>query len=231
MKRLALAGCLAAFLVSASCAQAETVSLGYKQDTGPHPSAFFWPETLERPESFQVAVSATPAQPFEYEQSVHCTRGSESISAQPPMQVITPPFSAVITPTLAEADSCWISVSVEAPFDDDVPGTVRVDVTGNRRPAPLAPALPPSPPPPSPPPYWTLCLIPHWLRSGEVKVHGGVTCATGKMIATKAWKKPARAGNNVRVRGYSCLRSELRGRATVRCNLGTKAIKIKGRLR
>jgi hypothetical protein len=138
---------------------------------------------------------------------------------------VTPPFATTILPTLPEPDSCWIWVSAEAPFEDAVAGTVRIEVTGNRRPAP-PPVLPPSPVP-----YWTTCAIPGWLLRGEAKVHGQVSCSQARLIATKAWRRPARAGTVVRARRYLCHRNEVRGSAKVRCDQGAKIVKVAGKLR
>ena len=226
MKLVALAGSLAvALLVSFSSAQAETVALGYKQETGPHPSVFFSPATLERAESFQVLVTADPAQELEYAHYISCTRGSETVSTKTPNQLVTPPFSMTILPTLPEPDSCWIDVSAETPFKGSKEGTIRIEATGTRRPPP------PPPVEPVPPPYWTTCSLPGWLRSGEVRVHGAIACSRAKAIATSAWRKPFGDGGSVRSRGYSCHRNELRRRATVRCIRDQIIIRITGKLR
>ena len=226
LRCLAVTGCFAiALLLGAASAQADTVPLGYDQDTSSYPSVFFSPEALERAESFRVLLTADPEQSFEYEQSISCSRGSESISLKSPAQVVTPPFATTILPTLSEPDSCWIWVSAEAPFEDAVPGTVRIEVTGSRRPAP-----PPVVPPP-PVPYWIPCSIPGWLRSGEAKVHGEVSCPQARLVASKAWRRPTKAGTVVKVRRYICRRNEVRGSATVRCSQGTKIVKVTGRLR
>lgn len=225
MKRVALTASVVALLAGAGSAQAESVALGYKQDTGPFPGVFFAPETLERAESFQVLVTADPVQALEYTHSISCTRGSDSVSTQPPDQLVTPPFSTTILPTLPEPDSCWITVSAETPFKGSKEGTVRVEVTGNRRPAP-------PPPPVTPPsPYWVQCSLPTWLKSGEAKVHGSIPCSRGKAIAGSAWRKPARDGNFVKARGYNCHRNQLRTQATIRCTRGTNIIRIAGKLR
>jgi len=49
-------------LGTAGPAYAEVVPLGYKEFTGPRPYVYFSPDTLERAESFEVVVSADPAQ-------------------------------------------------------------------------------------------------------------------------------------------------------------------------
>lgn len=227
MKLFALAGILAVVLLATcSAAQAETVDLGYKQATGPYPSVFFAPATLERAESFEVLVTANPVQELEYAHYVSCTRGSETVSTQTPDQLVTPPYSTTILPTLPEPDSCWIDVSAETPFKGSKEGTVRIEATGTRRPPP-----PPPPVEPVPASYWTTCSLPIWLRSGEVKVHGTIACSRGKAIATSAWRKPIRDGSSVRSRGYSCRRNELRGGATVRCARGRTIIRLTGKLR
>lgn len=226
LQQVALVGGSAmALLIGAGSAQAETVPLGYDQDTSSHPSVFFSPSTLERAETFQVLLTADPLQSFEYEQSISCSRGSESVSLKSPEQLVSPPFATTILPTLPEPDSCWIWVSAEAPFEDAVPGTVRIEVTGNRRPAP-----PPVVPPP-PAPYWTTCALPGWLLNGEAKVHGQISCSQARLVATRAWRRPAKAGTLVRVRRYLCRRYEVRGSAMLRCSRGTKIIKIAGKLR
>lgn len=225
MKRIALAASVMAFLAGASSAQAESVALGYRQDTGPFPSVFFAPDTLERAESFQVFVTADPVQSLEYTHYISCIRGSESVSTQPPDQLITPPYSTTILPTLPEPDSCWITVSAETPFKGSKEGTIRVEVTGNRRP------IPPPPPAAQPPPYWTQCSLPAWLKSGEAKVHGSIPCSRGKAIARSAWRKPAQAGNFVKASGYNCHRNELRDQATIRCTRDTNIVRIAGKLR
>lgn len=233
MKRLALAGCLALALLSAAAsASAETVSLGFKQNTSSHPSAFFSPD-LERAVSFQVLITATPAQPLSYGQYVSCRRGLESISVEAPDTLVSPPYSTTILPTLPEPDSCWISVSAEPPvFEDALFGTVRAEATGTRRPllAPPPPALP-APPPAPPAPYRFECSLPGWLNSGKVKVHGEADCRAAKQITSEAWRKPKKAGNPVKVRGYSCRRNQVRNSATVRCTKGPAIIKVGGKLR
>lgn len=225
MRPIVLAVSVAALLAGANSAQAESVPLGYKQDTGPYPSVFFAPETLERAESFQVLVTADPIQELEYTTYISCIRGAESVSTQPPDKLVTPPYSMTILPTLLEPDSCWITVSAEALFKGSKEGTVRVEVIGNRRPAP--------PPPPviPPPPYWTQCSLPTWLKSGEAKIHGSISCSRAKAIARSAWRKPARAGNFVSTRGYNCHRSELRSQATIRCIRGATIIRVTGKLK
>jgi hypothetical protein len=235
MKWPGVAVCVAMLLLlGASSASAETVVLGSKQDTSSYPSAFLAPEDLERAESFQVSVTADPIQSFEYQDYISCRRGSESVSYQSPEQTITPPFSRTILPTLTEPDSCWISVSAEAPFEEAVPGTVRIEVTGNRRPAP--PPVSPSPPPPTaqptpaPVPFWVTCSPPGFFKSGQTKAHQ-VSCGRGRVIAAKAWRKPTAAGHLVRAYGYRCRRS-VRGRsAKIQCSKGAVIVKITGRLR
>lgn len=223
MKRITMALFVFGLLAWPVSAQAETVALGYKQNTGPYPSVYFSPETLERAESFQVLVTTEPIQGLEYGQYISCTRGSETVSARTPDQLITPPYSTTILPTISEPDSCWISVSAEPPFDEAEAGTIRVEVTGNRRPVPA--------PPPPPAPYWTQCSLPGWLKSGEAKLHGSISCSRANAIARAAWRKPARAGNFVTARGYNCHRNELRTQATIRCTRGVNIIRIAGRLR
>jgi hypothetical protein len=228
MKRLALAGCLAGVLLAwASAARAETVSLGYKQDTSSHPAVYFLPDDLERAEWFEVRVTAEPIQPLEYHQYVSCRRGSESISLGVPDQTITPPYSTTILPTLPEPESCWISISAVTPLADDaLAGTIRVEATGNGRPPPF---VPPVPTPPRTP-LWVTCSPPDWLKSGQTKAHGE-SCGKSRVIATKAWRRPAKAGNVVNVRGYACRRSQRGRSATVRCTKGTNIIKVTGKLR
>lgn len=142
MKRLALAGCVAALLLAwASPASAETVPLGSRQDTSKMPSVFIAPEDLERAESFVVTVTAEPVQALKLQDYVSCTRGSETISLQGIETTITPPFTTTILPTLSEPDRCWIDASAETSIDTGLPGTLKIEVTGNRRPAPVpAPA-------------------------------------------------------------------------------------------
>lgn len=145
MKRLALAGCVAALLLAwASSASAETVPLGSKQDTSKWPSVFIAPEDLERAESFVVTVTAEPVQALQFQDYVSCTKGSETISLQGTETTITPPFTTTVLPTLPEPDRCWIDASAETSIGKGVPGTVKIEVTGNRRPAPVPPPAPES---------------------------------------------------------------------------------------
>lgn len=224
MRKLSLVGVLVvvALALAATMSQAETISLGYRQDTGPNPRVYFSPETLERAESFQVFITADPVQKLEYQQYISCTRGPETVRAESPTEMITPPYSTTLFSTMSEPDSCWISISAEAPFEEAVAGTVRVEVVGNRRAAP---------PLPQPPPYWTACSLPDWLRSGEAKVHGPVRCARVRAIASRAWRKSSKAGPLVTVGRYTCRRSQLRRSIAVRCTKGSTVIKVSGKLR
>lgn len=234
MKRLALAGCVAGLLlIGVSSASAETVSLGSKQDTSTWPSVFIAPENLERAESFVVAVTAEPVQDVQFQDYLSCTRGSETISLQSPAAAVTPPFTTTIVPTLAEPDMCWIDASAETPFDKGLPGTVKIEVTGNRRPAP-APAPTPSPTPigvdPVLTPVWVTCSAPAFLKSGRTDDHGG-GCAEAQKIATKAWRRPARLGKYVKVSGFSCRRLQQGREVTIHCADADQIIKVNGRLR
>lgn len=229
--RRALAGCLIATFLCVGSASAESVSLGYKQFTGPNPGVFFAPDTLERAESFQILVTATPVQSLEYDHYISCTRGSETVASEAPDELITPPYAPVILPTMSEPDSCWITVSAESPLATGVPGTVRIEVTGNRRsPPPAAPPPVTSLPPAALLPYWKQCSLPGWLKSGEAKIHGNLSCAAGKRIVTKAWRKQSQDKHSVKASGYSCQRHELRGQGTIRCARGLNRIRVKGRL-
>jgi hypothetical protein len=238
VKRLALAGCVVGLLLfGANSASAETVSLGSQQNTSGHPEAWIFPETLERAESFVVTITAEPTQVYEYKYYVSCRRGSESISYQGAAVNITPPFTTTLLPTLAEPDSCSMEASVEVPFEGEVPGTVKIEVTGNRRPAP-APALSPSPTPtptpvvvdPMPTPRWVKCSAPAFLKSGATEDNGG-GCAEAQTIATKAWRSPARLGKYVKVSGFYCRRSQQGREVTILCADADQIIKVKGRLR
>lgn len=226
MKKLGLATTTAILLLgTAGPAYAEVVPLGYKEFTGPRPYVYFSPDTLERAESFEVVVSADPAQDLDYKHYISCTRGSETVASETSTRLSISPYTTNIQPTLPEPDSCWISLSAETPFDTAQDGTVRIEATGIRRPAP--------PPPADPPPssYWIRCSLPGWLKSGQAKAHGSISCARADAIATAARNKPARAGNFLKAQGYWCRRHELRGTASVRCTRGTNIIRISGKLR
>ncbi len=77
-------------------AQAETVSLGYKEFTGPRPYVYFFPDTLERAESFEVLVSADPVQDLECQHYISCTRGSETVATETTTQLSISPYSTTI---------------------------------------------------------------------------------------------------------------------------------------
>jgi len=224
MLRIALAGSLVMLLAWSGSARAEVVSLGYKQDTGSYPAVFFAPDVLERAESFDVLITADPMQAVDYVQQISCTRKSDTVSTEEPKQSVMPPYSTVILPTIPEPDSCWVTVSAEAPFESGQAGTIRVDINGNRRPAPPLPEVR------STASYWTKCALPGWLHSGEAKVHGSVSCSRARAIAKAAWRKPSSAGHLVKSRGYMCRRNELRGHATIRCARGVNIIRIAGKL-
>jgi hypothetical protein len=233
-----LAGCVVGLLLfGTGSASAETVSLGSKQDTSTWPSVFIAPENLERAESFVVTVTAEPVQAVQFQDYISCTRGSETISLQSPGAVVTPPFTTTILPTLGEPDSCWMDASVETLFEEDVPGTVKIEVTGNRRPAP-APTPPPGSTPaptpvvvdPMPTPTWVKCSAPAFLKSGRTEDHGG-GCAEAQKVATKAWRKPARLGKYVRFSGFYCRRLQQGRQITIHCADNDQIIKVKGRLR
>jgi hypothetical protein len=234
MRRIGLTGCIAAFLlIGASSASAEPVSLGSRQVTAPAPSVYFSPEILERAESFVVTVTAEPVQALTFRDHISCTRGSESVAYTSPGQTITPPFPTTILPTLAEPDSCWIDVDAEAPFEGAKPGTVKIEVTGNRRPAPTS-----TPPPPAPPvgvgslPTVTSvrCEGPSFLKRAHTESHG-TGCAMAQRIATEAWNRPDRAGNLVQVSGFACRRAQRGHYVEIHCTKTGANIKVNGWLR
>lgn len=223
MKRMILAGALIGLLAfSASAAAAtETVNLGYEQDTGPNPYVSFFPETVERPLFFYVTYSATPPQVLDIEHSVHCTRGSESVSSKGEATV-SPPFTMPILTTMAAPDSCWISTNAEPPCCDgeDDPGTIRIDATATREVEP------------PPPPYWQPCKRPRWLKRGRLRVHGErLSCRAARLIASKAWRRPLRQGRSVRARGFYCQRSGRGRRAVVKCSRQSERLELVGKLR
>lgn len=240
MKRLALAGCVAALLVfGAGPASAETVPLGSKQDTSKWPSVFIAPEDLERAESFVVTVTAEPVQALQFGDYVSCTRGSETISLQGTEATITPPFTTTILPTLSEPDRCWIDASAETSFEKGLPGTVKIEVTGYRRPAPLpAPVTTPTPTPTPPPtpvvtvpaPTWQICAKPSFLRAGRTEALGE-SCAKSRLVVTAAWGKPVKAGHFVKAFGYRCRRRAHGLSVNIRCTKGSAIVKATGRLR
>jgi len=214
MRRIALISCLLSLIFGVTgTSRAETVSLGYKTFTGPSPSVFFAPDTLERAESFQVLVNTDPVQAVDYEHYVSCTRGSETVATKMSAKSVTPPYSVTVLPTLTKPDSCWITLSAETLVEGAETGTVRIEASGSRR------------------PYWSYCGLPRWLKSGEARVHGSILCSLAKSIANTAWNKPIRAGSYVKVNGYACLRSRLRVSASIRCTRDATIIRIKGRLR
>ena len=241
MKRLALAGCVAALLLTwASSASAETVPLGSRQDTSRWPSVFITSEDLERAESFVVTVTAEPIQALEFQDYVSCRRGSEAISVQSTPTTITPPFTTTILPTLAEPDRCSIDASAESSFETGLPGTVKIEVTGNHRPAPApAPVVTPAPTPTPPaapvvatpaPPTWKICAKPSFLQTGRTEALGE-TCAKSRLVVSAAWRKPVRAGHSVSALGFSCRRGNRGRRANIRCVKGSAIVKATGRLR
>jgi hypothetical protein len=240
MKRLALAGCVVGLLLfGASPAWAETVPLGSRQDTSRWPSVFIFPEDLERAESFVVTVTAEPVQALQFQDYVSCTRGSETISVQSTPSTIAPPFTTTILPTLAEPDRCSIDASAESSFETGLPGTVKIEVTGNRRPAPTpAPVVSPAPTPTPPatpavatppPPTWKTCAKPSFLRTGHTEALGE-NCARARLVVTAAWRKPVKAGHYVKAYGFSCLRTNHGRSAKVRCAKGTLIVRARGML-
>jgi hypothetical protein len=239
MKRLALAGCVVGLLLfGAGPASAETVSLGSDQDTSRWPGVFIAPEDLERAESFIVTVTAEPVQALQFQYYMSCRRGSEGISLRSIPATITPPFTTTLFPTLVEPDRCWMEASAEAPFEKGLPGTVRIEVTGNRRPAPQpAPVVPPdpAPAPPAPvavttdPPVWRTCAKPSFLRTGRTEALGE-TCAKARLVVTAAWRKPVKAGRNVKAYGFSCRRTNHGRSARVRCARGKSVLRATGML-
>ena len=251
MGRLGIAGSVIGLLLflGTSLAAAETVPLGYKQDTSNDPAAFIFPETLERAESFVVTITADPVQTFEYKYYVSCRRGSESISYESTAADVTPPFTSTILPTLAEPESCWMDASVEAPYENAVPGTVKIEVTGNRRPAPAptptpvptpvptTPATPAPEPAPvvttptAPTPVWITCRLPAPFRSGRSEVHGAYPCSKAKALVAATWHRPARAGHLLTVRGFNCRRSRRGLQVRIHCVKGGTIVKAKGILR
>jgi hypothetical protein len=222
MRRIAMVGVVAVMLATAATARAETetVPLGYEQATGTYPSVFVAapPGVFERAISFLVSYTATPVQSLEISHSISCRRGSESVKDEGKASV-TPPFSLTISATLDNADYCWMTASAEPPFDSAVPGTVRIDVTGTRRPEP------------PPEPYWLSCKRPGWVVEGRLQVHGDLACGAAAAIAGKAWQRPDRQGTVVRVRGYICSRSGKGRQVRVRCSRGSNRLKLVGQLR
>lgn len=221
MKGTILAGAVVALLTFSASANAatETVPLGYKQDTGDYPSVYFLPETVERPLYFYVTYSATPPQVLDIDHSVHCTRGSESVSSKGGATV-SPPFTMPLLVTMTAPDSCWISVSAEPAECCDSPGTVRIDATATREVEP------------PPPPYWQSCESPRWLKRGRLRVHGDrLSCRGARLIASKAWRRSWRQGRSVRARGYYCLRSGRGRRAVVKCSRRSERLELVGMLR
>lgn len=230
MRRLALAGTTLVLLLAliAAADAAETVDLGYKQDTGPNPSAFFVPETVERPISFQATYTADPGQPLAIENFIDCTRGSESVSDKT-QATVTPPYSVTISPTLSSADSCWITLSAEPPCCGGEAGTIRIEATASRE---SPPALAPTPPAAeAPSPYWQQCNRPRWLARGVLRSHGDyLSCRRARRIATKAWRRPKSAGRVLRMGRWRCMRAGHRGRVVVRCVGGLERLKLVGEL-
>lgn len=201
-------------------AQAETISLGYQQDTGPRPYVSFWPSTVERAISFEVTYTSTTGQPLETTHYIKCSRGPESV-ADEREALVTPPHVVTIPATMASADECWIGTSAGLPCCDDSPGTVRIDATAHRAPAPVAPL---------PQAYWLMCRPPGWISRGEMKVHG-IPCSKANRLARAAWRAPARRGARLRVAGHLCFRTQVRKQVRVRCDRGAKRFRLAGRLR
>lgn len=198
-------------------AATETVSLGYKQHTGPNPFTYFLSDSVERAVSFEISFSADPVQQLIVSHRIYCDRGSESVTAASEATTITPPLTIVAPASMVDPDSCWVSVDADTPFETALAGTVRIDVSATRIPEP---------------PYWLKCRRPGWLASGNLKVHGEtVTCKMAKTISRRAWTRPEREGYVVYVGKFFCSRSGSNGRVAVNCNHGSERFKLAGRKR
>jgi hypothetical protein len=232
MKRLALVGCVAGtLLLGSGQASAETVPLGSKQDTSHWPGVLVSTETLERPESFVVTLSAEPPEELQFLERIRCGRtyGSETAEHESSVISVTPPTTITILPTLAEPETCSIEVSAWTGIEiKGTPVTVKMEVTGNRRAAP--PPITIGPGPVAPTPAWARCSAPAFLTSGRTEDHGG-GCAEAQRIATKAWHEPARLGKNVKVSTFSCRRLQQGRQVTIHCADDDQIIKVIGQLR
>ena len=237
MGRLPLAGAMLALLLGSTppAHAAETLALGYEQDTGPNPSVFFAPETVERAVSFQASFTANPVQTLAVESYIDCTRGPESVSDKKEA-TITPPYAITIPSTLPDADSCWITLSAEPPCCDgeDDPGTIRVEATALREPPPTP--LPSQSPTPSESEttrsYWQRCGHPGWLARGTLRTHGDhLSCRRARRIVTGAWRQPKRTGHVLWIGRWRCVRGGHGRRARVRCVNGREQTKLVGMLR
>jgi hypothetical protein len=148
MKLVSFALVLAALLagmVSAGTAYGatETVSLGFKEETGPEPAPLFEPAAVENPVSFKVTYTATPVQPLEIRAGLNCVRGSETPGVPEKPETVTPPFSTTLTAP-AGSDSCMLTASAEPPFATTVFGTARIEAEAIRTSKPQS--TPPSKP-------------------------------------------------------------------------------------
>jgi hypothetical protein len=120
----------------------ETVSLGFKEETGPDPAPFLEPPAVENPVSFKVTYTATPVQPIKVAQYLYCTRGSEHPGTPEQLETVTPPISFTLTAP-AGSESCQFAAQSELPVGG-VFGTVRIDAeairTAKSQPTPTGPA-------------------------------------------------------------------------------------------
>jgi hypothetical protein len=223
--------------VGAPTASAETVALGSKQDTSTWPGVLVSTELLERAESFAVTLTAVPLEELQFLERIRCRRsyGLETAEHESSVISVIPPTTITMLPTLTEPDDCSIDVSawtgVEIP---GTPVTVKIEVTGNRRPAPPPITVGPGPEPvvvdPMPTPTSVRCSAPPFLRSGHTEDHGG-GCAEAERVASRAWRKPARLGKFVRASGFYCRRLQQGHAVTIHCADKDQIIKVKGRLR
>lgn len=233
MTRSTLSACiLGLFLVAASPASAERVELGTRQETGPIPAVTFPPTLLERAEDVQVTVTAEPVQPLEIVGHISCTKGAETTESTFPKEVVTPPFITFLVATMREPDSCVVDGSAQALPDSAAAGTVRIEMAGNRRapsPFPTGYGPPPTGVGSLPEVTGVRCDAPSIFLEGRTEIRGA-GCSEGKLIATMAWRRPARAGHLVNVRGFLCRRAS-RGRwAEIHCVREKVVIDVKGRL-
>ena len=112
--------------VGTASAATETVSLGFKEDTGPEPAPLFEPAAVESPVSFTVTYTATPVQPIEIRQGLNCVRGSETPGVPEKPETVTPPASISLTAPTG-SDSCTLVAFAETPVTTGVFGTVRIE--------------------------------------------------------------------------------------------------------
>lgn len=188
---------LVAMATAVLASSASAVLLGSSESTGLYPYASVYSDTLEEPASLEVAITATPAQELSIRYYVSCQRGAVNASREENLVTI-PPFLVNPPITVDGASSCWVSASA----DGELEGTVRVEVSGESRPAtePVATALPT-------PQRWSKCRT---VR-GSVALYRlrarGVRCHRAVKVGAQ-WRRRVLGGRCVRFRckasGFRC---------------------------